>query len=61
MPTFSLASSIHLQGQLEAAVQKYNKAVRYLAPDSFDVDEEASTEDAQRMAAATVPALLNRC
>ena len=41
-------------------MKKYNKAVRYLAPDSFDAKEEASAEDAQRMAAATVPALLNR-
>ena len=42
-------------------MKKYNKAVRYLAADSFDAKDEASAEDARRMAAATVPALLNRC
>ena len=49
-----------MQGAWRPAAEKYGKAIRYLAPDSFEPEDEAEPDRAKQMAEATVPALLNR-
>lgn len=49
-----------MQSNWKAAIEKYTKAIRYLAPESFDPEDEAEPDQAKQMADATCPALLNR-
>ena len=49
-----------MQSDWKAAIQKYTKALRYLAPDSFEVEDEPEKEQAKQLAEASIPALLNR-
>ena len=50
------------QGRHEAALQRYNKAMHWLDPESFEAGgPPPSAEDIQRLGRAFIAPLLNRC